>query len=326
MSISIFLDCGAPTIYNKLSRKADNAHKTVMGAHIRNRKRDNFDYVKTREYKNYRQKFIDFIHANKDVIEVYPNLDVINNAELTYKNQKLLEAQGLKPCPVWHLGSDESWLQKYLSEGYSYLCMGGMVPNSKAILRPSLDGIWRRLLTDESGMPRVKVHGFAMTSFDLMYRYPWFSVDSKSWIDIASFGGILVPPYLAGKRDWLHPRKVHVTSRSVKTGTRANIHHFRTTHRGTREGVLRYLKEINIPFGVSEFKTVKPTYELAELEQWANKAHTEVEVVLEKGVSNYVTHRLDVNMQCYREIEKTVPAWPWKLPRHIKRGKKGILF
>jgi hypothetical protein len=327
VSIVIFLDCGAPSLYNKLSRKVDNAHKTVMGSHIRNRKRDDFSYVKTREYKLYRQKFIDYVKENKKVLSTYPNLDVINNAELTYENQKFMEKQGLEPCPVWHLGSDESWLQKYIAEGYDYICMGGMVPNSKAVLRPALDSLWRRTLTDDAGMPKVKIHGFAMTSFDLMYRYPWYSVDSKSWIDIATFGGILVPAYLSnGERDWLHPRKVHVTSRSVKGGSRASIHHFRTTQHGVREGVLLYLKEIGIPFVKSEFKKVDEGYELDEKEQWANKEHTEVEIEVVKGVSNNVTLRLDVNMQCYKEIEKIVPEWPWKLPRSIKRGKRGILY
>lgn len=328
--ITIFLDCGAPSIYNKLSRKADNVAKTVMGSHMRNRKHDNFDYVLTPEYKLYRQKFIDFVKANQKVITTYPNLDVINNAKLTYANQKFLEKQGLKPCPVWHLGSDEKWLQRYIDEGYDYICMGGMVPNPKAILKPALDSLWRRILTDDAGMPTVKIHGFAMTSFELMYRYPWYSVDSKSWIDIATFGGILVPPFVGGSRDWLHPRKVHFTYRSV--GSHTAIHHYQTTHRGTREGVLRFLEEIEIPFGKSEFKTVKFGYELKKgIEQWALKPLKEgelgkVEITIEKGVCNTVNMRLDVNMTCYRMIEKTVPKWPHPLARHIKRGKRGILY
>lgn len=328
--ITIFFDCGAPSIYNKLSRKADNAHKSVMGAHFRNRKNDNFDYVETDEYKKYRQKFIDFILENKKVITTYPNLDVINNAKLTYENQKFLEKRGLKPCPVWHLGSDEKWLKRYIDEGYDYICIGGMVPNPKAILKPALDSIWRRLLTDDAGIPTVKIHGFAMTSFELMYRYPWYSVDSKSWIDIATFGGILVPPYLGDTRDWLHPKKVHLTSRSIQS--HAAMHHFRTTHHGIREGVMRYLEELDVPFGVSEFRPVKFGYELKkENEQWAIKPEKEgekgqVETTIVKGVCNNVTMRLNVNMVCYRKIEETVPEWPHPLARHIKRGKRGIIY
>lgn len=343
--VHVFMDCGAPSLYNKLSRKTEGGGSTVMGAHIRNRRKDNFDYVKTEEYLAYRQDFVDFIKLNGHVIDTYPNLDVINNAELTYENQKWLEAQGLKPCPVWHLGSDKKWLERYLSEGYGYICVGGMVPNSKSVLRPALDRLWSDYLTDKEGMPIVKIHGFAMTSFDLMYRYPWYSVDSKSWIDIAKFGGVLLPPLKpGGGRDYLYPSKVMLTPRSV--GSHASDHHYWTTTEGRRRGVLRYLEEVQVPFGKSELKAVELEYELLENEQWAvdpakkkgpaqipnllrqhitPKKPGLVEVVLEMGASNTHYYRLDVNIQLYRKIEEIVPAWPWKLPRAIKRGKAGLL-
>jgi hypothetical protein len=38
----------------------------------------------------------------------------------------------------------------------------------------------------------LKVHGFGLTVLSLMKRYPWFSVDSTSWVLTGRFGAIYV--------------------------------------------------------------------------------------------------------------------------------------
>jgi len=54
-----------------------------------------------------------------------------------------------------------------------------------------LDRVWSRYLVDGSGRPRIKVHGFGITSDKMIERYPWHSVDSSLWIQSASFGMIV---------------------------------------------------------------------------------------------------------------------------------------
>jgi hypothetical protein len=68
-----------------------------------------------------------------------------------------------------------------------------MVPISTPQLFLWLDRIWDRYLTDGSGRPRLKVHGFGLTAIPLMQRYPWYSVDSSSWVQIASVGSVILP-------------------------------------------------------------------------------------------------------------------------------------
>jgi hypothetical protein len=53
-----------------------------------------------------------------------------------------------------------------------------------------LDHVWGRYLVRRDGTAKVKVHGFGMTTFDLIQRYPWFSVDSTSWVMLSSFGSV----------------------------------------------------------------------------------------------------------------------------------------
>jgi hypothetical protein len=203
----IFADCGAPSLYNKLSRKT--AHKGIMGTKFSERKYDDFSYTETPEYLQYRKDFIKFIKANEGTIDFYSNLDVINNPELTWKNQLILEKAGLTPIPVFHLGSDTKWLDAMI-DSYDYIALGGLVPNPTSVLIPWLDKIWKEHILDKDGFPKVRVHGFACTAIPLMTRYPWYSVDSATCRKLAMYGWITLPEYSSEKL-----KTIQVSSRDI---------------------------------------------------------------------------------------------------------------
>lgn len=144
--------------------------------------------------------YIQYVQANRDIIEVVDGqlvasvLDAVGNPQKTYENQKAMELAGVKPLPCFHYGEDERYLEYYVAN-YPYITLGGMVPISTAQLFYWLDRLWEKYLTDGSGRPRTRVHGFGLTSQDLMSRYPWFSVDSSSWQVIGSIGNILLPDH-----------------------------------------------------------------------------------------------------------------------------------
>lgn len=130
-----------------------------------------------------------FIKKNADIIHLAANLDDLHKREqMTWDNQKALESFGLKILPVFHTREDPKWLKKYMDAGYDYLALGGMVPESKVWLKQWLDHIWGDYLTDKKGRPLIKIHGFGLTTFDLMLRYPWYSVDSTSWVLAGRYG------------------------------------------------------------------------------------------------------------------------------------------
>lgn len=136
-------------------------------------------------------KYAKFIQDNTDVIEVASVLDGIGDPQKTWENQCTLEDKGVKVLPCYHYGEDVRYLEHYL-EHYDHITIGGMVPVSNTELRRWLDELWTKHLTDERGYPRAKVHGFGMTSMVLVYRYPWFSVDSSSWVQIGAYGAIAI--------------------------------------------------------------------------------------------------------------------------------------
>jgi len=135
------------------------------------------------------REYAAYIKDSGDIIEVASVLDGIGDPELTLTNQKKLEDLGVEVLPCFHYGEDPKYLQYYL-ENYDHITLGGMVPISTSDLRQWLDYIWEEYLTDQKGFPIVKVHGFGLTALDLMKRYPWYSVDSTSWVMTAMFGGI----------------------------------------------------------------------------------------------------------------------------------------
>ena len=144
-------------------------------------------------------KYCDYIKRNKDIIEHVDGtllasvLDGIGDPLKTWQNQLAMEQLGVRPLPCFHYGEDERYLEWYIAN-YDYITLGGMVPISTPQLKLWLDRIWEKYLTDGSGRPRVKVHGFGLTTVSLMERYPWYSVDSSSWVQIARVGGMLLMP------------------------------------------------------------------------------------------------------------------------------------
>lgn len=144
--------------------------------------------------------YCQYIKRNEDIVEKVDGilcasvLDGIGDPLKTWQNQQQMESLGVRPLPCFHYGEDERYLEWYL-ERYEYITLGGMVPISTPQLIHWLDRLWERYLCDHSGNPRVRVHGFGLTSLPLMKRYPWYSVDSSTWVQWAANGMILIPHY-----------------------------------------------------------------------------------------------------------------------------------
>lgn len=143
--------------------------------------------------------YCEYIKRNDDIIRkddgtlLASVMDDIGNELGTYQNQKAMEAMGVKPLPCFHFGEDPRYLEYYVAN-YDYITIGGMVAQSTWQLKLWLDELWEKYLTDDAGHPKVKVHGFGLTTPELMRRYPWYSVDSSSWVQIARVGGMLLLP------------------------------------------------------------------------------------------------------------------------------------
>lgn len=147
--------------------------------------------------------YCDYIKKNEDIIRkddgvlLASVMDAIGDADGTLQNQKVMESMGVTPLPCFHFGEDPKYLLHYVSN-YEYITLGGMVAQETWQLRLWLDEVWDKYLVDGSGRPKIKVHGFGLTTPELMRRYPWWSVDSSSWVQQAKVGMVLLLPEAKG--------------------------------------------------------------------------------------------------------------------------------
>jgi len=147
------------------------------------------------------QEYISFIKENIHLFSVYANLDIIGSPEGTLENQKIMEKAGLSPLPCFHYKEDPSFLEYYI-ENYDYVALGGMVGKGTSNLVGWLDEMFSEYICDKDGMPRCKVHGYGMTTLSLMFRYPWYSVDSTTWCQWGGYGKLALPQLRNGKPVW----------------------------------------------------------------------------------------------------------------------------
>lgn len=295
-------------------------------------------------------EYIQFIKDNEKYLDVYVNLDVIGDAQKSWDNQKYMEKHGLNPLPVFHpMREDDSWLQKYIDEGYDYIGMGGMAGGAFTVsaIRPRLDYLFDKIICGKDHLPKVKIHGFGMTSLRLMLRYPWFSVDSTSWVKTGRFGCVYVPRYSKGKylydeNSW----KVTVSNQSPSK--KESGQHFTTFSKLEQEMILSYFSSKGFKLGKSEYrKEDRKIYKLKEGERWLNSEDAvacrelieiagvyvppdklamkdTVEVIIEAGLSNDYKQRDELNIVYFIDLEKHMPKYPWKFM--LKNTSEGFGF
>lgn len=151
---------------------------------------------------------IEYMHKWKDVYTIAANLDKIPGerrkaptkddvhiaAEVGWKNSKYILSKGVpqdKLMPIFHQGEDFRWLKLMVDEGYQYI---GISPSNDYSTEQRmfwLDEVYEYLTKQNRWY--IKTHGYGATSQRLMKTYPWFTVDSTSWVQQAGFGQIATP-------------------------------------------------------------------------------------------------------------------------------------
>lgn len=104
----------------------------------------------------------------------YANLDVLTDYKQTAKNQRALERKGLTPVPVFH-GGEPMRILKAMAEKYDYVALGGIARFKNM---PVLAGWLEQCFKIADG--KCGLHGFGMTRWEMVQRFPWRSVDSSS--------------------------------------------------------------------------------------------------------------------------------------------------
>jgi len=262
------------------------------------------------------QSYIDFIHENKQWLDVYVNLDVMGDPVKSWENQREMERQGLSPLPVYHIGEAKRFFDMAME--YDYFGIGGVVFKGKNTLVVNLMKLFIQLCPESNDYkPVKKLHGFGMAVPEIIAQYPWYSVDSASWVIYGRYGNIIMPRNTNGEPDYRKPPWViDVSTRSTSDIPYDN---FGLSPQILQKAFVDYIELHGFKLGKSEFKNVNNGYVLQENELWFNKKEGIIEIIHERGVSNDHSLRDQINVMYYLEMSKTIPEWPWswKPPRRM---------
>lgn len=129
---------------------------------------------------DYVRDYVEFVKNPPMLFDFYVTFDYKVEAPLVYKMTKRLMKQGLWPVPVYHGDSSIDWLKRYIDDGHKLVGLSKrFFLNDRRNLRRFYDQCFR--VTEQND---VAVHGFACTGNE-MWEYPWWSVDSKSLIQVS---------------------------------------------------------------------------------------------------------------------------------------------
>lgn len=112
------------------------------------------------------------------------NLDVLRDADGSWRNWRRLQQLGCDTVPVTHLGDSTDVLDRYVETGADYIGLGAMVGKSMTRKLRWAAHVHKHAL---SRHPEVRLHGLGVSSQAMVERLPWWSVDSSSFAASARF-------------------------------------------------------------------------------------------------------------------------------------------
>ncbi len=241
--------------------------------------------------------YIEFIKEYGHLFQICVNLDVIGNGKESYMNWMYLRRQGIDTMPVFHIGTDEKWLEKYLRKT-DYIGLGAIAGLSSKRRVKSLTNIWEKYFIDSKRLTTHKIHGMGLTAIEMVERFPWYSVDSVSPILQAGFGGIYLPRIEKGKFNFLKldMYKVSSKSNSHQTGVSASFLNLGPTVRTIYED---YFQQLGIKYeGVNPVAKSSLMFPIDEYEEEKEEPRT---------LSTDYSLRVELNLKVWWEMNKLIP-------------------
>lgn len=284
---SHFLDSGSFTLWTQAAKYA------------KENKSGKWSFYDTPKFWEYIDAYADFVKKYAAGIDFYANVDVIPEPKLSWRNLQYLENHhGLTPIPVVHYTTDLKWIHKHIDEGYDYIALGGLVGSMRSpMCKKWLDDCFNIICDTPDRLPKVKVHGFGVTNYRMLLRYPWASVDSTTWTKVGAYGGIMVPHKRNGKYTFLLPPYViQVSSESSSRGMDGR--HFYTLSQAEQNIVTEWLAYVDVPLGKMNSRGK----------------------VLEWGVITRHTERRCVNLLFFEMFRNSLPKYPWPFTAKTREG------
>lgn len=223
--VSLMLDSGAFSAWMKQKKISVKDYGKFVMEHV-----NDFDLI-----------------INLDVIpgkfgqKAIPKDEMIKSIEEGWNNYYYLVDQGVpknKILHVFHQGEPFHYLEKMADE-MEYIGVSPANDRTTAEKKKWLDDCMVYII-DKKGQPKVKFHGFGMTSLHLIWRYPWFSIDSTTWVLVGAMGGVMMPKTRYGRYSYREsPIIIPITTKNdIK-----KPNHYQNLSEIEQSKVQRYFKE-----------------------------------------------------------------------------------
>ena len=138
------------------------------------------------DVSHYHGAYMNFIETNWEWISYFVELDLADVFGFAWvqKMRRDLQRRGLwdKCIPAWHRINGERDFAEMLETPSRYIGLQGLRPGEPMLPYNSL--------LERAFEAGVRVHGFALTNHKMLEKYPFYSVDSTSWMQGAIYGGV----------------------------------------------------------------------------------------------------------------------------------------
>ena len=131
------------------------------------------------------EDYIAFCKEYRGMFTVYAALDVIGDAEASFRNYVKMREADLTPMPAFHHGSPAKWVDEY-AKLTDHIGLGGIAMMSKKDRATFLRGIFQRYPDPTT----VGFHGFGINDSEILTSFPWKTADATSIHLRARLGGI----------------------------------------------------------------------------------------------------------------------------------------
>lgn len=154
----------------------------------------------------------DYCLENKKKWDFYLTLDYKPHQPTIFKMQKQFVKDGLMPIPVYHGDSDLDWLKRYKDTfGCKLISIGAISTDLRGHSYKKYRFFFDRVF-EYGAKHGIKFHGLAVTSLGLITAYPWYSIDSSTWVQSSIYGMITFPD-----RDKNTIYNIHISERRTTT-------------------------------------------------------------------------------------------------------------
>jgi hypothetical protein len=247
-------------------------------------------------------KYIQFIKDCGTNITAAISLDVIGDGDETYSRWKYMQRKGVETIPTYHLSTDVKFLERYIEET-DYVGIGGVAGvTTSRTAREAFNMLWREVLTDSDGFPLVKIHAMGITDVTILTDFPFYSIDSSTWLMTSRRGIIIIPGLDSKEPDYLQAKRVEVSSKSPHRKKRGQ--HLENLGEMQKEMIMNFITEKGFIIGSSKQNEFGET-----LNNEKGK-----EDIIERGLCNDWFPRDCININFFLNLEERLKSWPWSWP------------